>query len=76
MNTKVTKYLYLSKSTKRYSGSISARISSNKNEIKKNEICLKLDLDIDTDVFSDSIPSIKLDIPKDYKARNINLRIG
>lgn len=71
----VTKYLYLSKAN-RYSSKVSARISSKKNEIKKNEICIRLDLDIDSKVFEDSTSSVKIDIPTNYKSRNINLRVG
>lgn len=71
----VIKYLYLSK-TKNYSNKVSARISSNKNEIKKNEICLKLELDIDQKVFEEYTPTVKLDIPVDYKSRSFNLRLG
>jgi hypothetical protein len=59
MKIKVTKYLYLQRKT-RYS-KIGARVSSNKGEIRKNEICLKLDLDLDEEVFTDSIPTVTLD---------------
>ena len=74
MNTVVTKYLYLSRN--KDFGKITARISSNKNEIQKSEICLKLNLNIDTDVFLDTVPAVTIDVPKDYKSRTLNLRIS
>lgn len=69
-----TKYLYLSKS--KQWGKVNARISATKQATKKNEICIKLELDIPKEAFEDSIPTATVNIPKDYKRRKINLRLG
>lgn len=67
-----TKYLYISKSTQY--GKINTRMTSTKASCKKNEICIKLNINIDADIFSDSVPSVTLDVPKDFR-QNLNLRI-
>lgn len=68
----INKYLYLSKS-KQY-GKINTRLTSTKAGSKKNEICIKLNINIDTEVFDELLPAVTLEIPKGYR-KNINLRI-
>jgi hypothetical protein len=69
----VNKYLYISKS-KQY-GKVGTRLSSTKIAAHKDEICIKLNIDIDTAVFEDLLPTVTLEIPKTYR-RTINLRIA
>ena len=69
-----TKYLYLSKG--RNYGKIQARISANKSDCKKQEICIKLNLDVDDKAFTESLPVATITVPKDFKNHNINLRMG
>lgn len=68
-----TKYLYISKSPHQYN-KITTRLTSTKASCKKNEICIKLNIDIDAEIFSDHLPVATLEIPKDLR-QNINLRI-
>jgi len=68
---KINKYLYISKG-KQYCN-INTRLTSSKTACKKNEICIKLNLEIDSSIFDELIPSVTLEIPKTLK-KTINLR--
>lgn len=69
-----TKYLYVSQS-KQY-GKLTTRMTSTKGNVKKNEICLKLNIDVPKEAFIDSTPQVDIEIPNDYKKRTINLRVS
>jgi hypothetical protein len=51
-------------------------MTSTKGNVKKNEICLKLNIDVPKEAFIDSTPQVDIEIPKDYKKRTINLRMS
>ena len=70
----IQKYLYISKPKNSYSHKTQARISSNKGSTKKDEICIKLNLEIDPKVFDDIITSVSFEIPNTHK-KVVNLRI-
>lgn len=67
----INKYLYISKS--RQYGKVNTRLTSTKAACNKNEICIKLNLDIDNTVFDELLPTVTLEIPKTYR-KTINLR--